>query len=244
MGSEAILSWWHFVCGREEFPGLASCWDAWAKSLEARAGGTFVIKPGAEFGASHLWWGRRRPRQTLHEGVDFQEVLKDGSVEQLLPGFWVPAIADGVVVAVFDDFLARTVVMRHSESILSLSSAGVSDRPSTTEPWQLCTLFAHVEPQPGVVPGRHVCAPGGSEAEAESVASIAVSKTAAPPHLHVSMLAAPVSFPWATLSGWPELLKRSAAREAAFLEPPPLGGAVDRRTTQVGTDTRARSRSR
>ncbi|CAE7456768.1 unnamed protein product [Symbiodinium natans] len=86
------------------------------------------------------------------------------------------------VVAIFDDFMAQTVVMTHQ--------AHWGER-------QLATMFAHVVPVPGLAPGQ-VCCPG------RQVAAVAASRTTAPPHLHLSLLAAPAAFPWMSLQGWPD----------------------------------------
>eukprot|EP00439_Symbiodinium_sp_Y106_P069419 s806_g11.t3 len=162
-------------------PLAASC-AAWLRALEARAGGRFILEAGAEFGSLNCWWGKRRPRPAPHEGVDFCDFQDfSGTKRQIKPGCPVPAVAEGQVVAVFEDFMAQTIIMTHQEHL---------------DGRQLATLLAHVLPAPGLAPG-HLCSPD------MEVAAVAASRTTAPPHVHLSVLAAPPGFPWASLHGWP-----------------------------------------
>ncbi len=44
--------------------------DAWLDALEDAAKASLLRVPGVEFGATHGWWGSRKPRPRPHEGVD------------------------------------------------------------------------------------------------------------------------------------------------------------------------------
>ncbi|OLP93153.1 hypothetical protein AK812_SmicGene24964 [Symbiodinium microadriaticum] len=180
-------------------PLAASC-AAWLRALEARAGGRFILEAGAEFGSLNCWWGKRRPRPAPHEGVDFCDFqdFNSGTKRQIEPGCPVPAVADGQVVAVFEDFMAQTIIMTHQEHL---------------DGRQLATLLAHVVPVPGLAPGQR-CSPD------VEVAAVAASRTTAPAHVHLSVLAAAPGFAWASLQGWPDLLQLHEQKELHFLEPP------------------------
>lgn len=179
----------------------------------APGGGALHFPAGADFLGSHLFWGKCSPRPAPHGGVDLCEVREpnsagDAGEPRPLPiGFGLPAVADGVVVAVFEDFVGRIVVMRHDHERVP----GLGDG----ETWPLHSLLAHVDLAEGIVPGASVL-----QASSVLAAALAASNTTAPPHAHLSLLAAPASFPWASLGGWPDLLSFSARREVTFLEPP------------------------
>ncbi|CAE7212389.1 GNTI [Symbiodinium sp. KB8] len=123
---------------------------------------------------------------------------KDARAGQIEPGCPVPAVADGQVVAVFEDFMAQTIIMTHQEHL---------------DGRQLATLLAHVVPVPGLAPGQR-CSPD------VEVAAVAASRTTAPAHVHLSVLAAAPGFAWASLQGWPDLLQLHEQKELHFLEPP------------------------
>jgi len=69
-----------------------------------------------EFGAETEWWGPRGRRRTAHEGLDFVEGFPKGApgAVGLVPeGTPARAVGDGEVVAALDDFMGKTVVVRH-----------------------------------------------------------------------------------------------------------------------------------
>merc|ERR1719401_1278914 len=111
------MSWWHISDGLDQCLQFADSCADWEQSLNGKVGGKLVLKDGAEFGASRLWWGRQKKRHAPHEGVDIHEALTCTGVHQLPVGFGVPAIADGVVVGIFEDFLAKSVVIQHLDTI-------------------------------------------------------------------------------------------------------------------------------
>lgn len=83
-----------------------SCLDAW------------VFRPGMFFGDQGEWWGSRNLRRTEHEGLDFAFGAKGapGTVFQAMPeGAPVRALAAGEAVGVLDDFLGKTIVIRHPD---------------------------------------------------------------------------------------------------------------------------------
>jgi murein DD-endopeptidase MepM/ murein hydrolase activator NlpD len=74
----------------------------------------WVFRPGMLFGDRIEWWGDRNRRRTEHEGLDFVEGLQQDRTARSIPeSTAICAMADGDVVAVLDDFLGKTVVMRH-----------------------------------------------------------------------------------------------------------------------------------
>ena len=92
-------------------------------------------RPGMEFKARAAWWGKAA-RPAPHEGIDLLflvDVL--GRRLALPPQALVVPLWEGEVAALLDDFLDRTVVVRH---------------PCTDEQGRtLVSLYAHVEPLVG-----------------------------------------------------------------------------------------------
>jgi len=124
-------------------------------------------------------------------------------------GFRVPALADGEVVAIFGDFIAHTIIVKHAQHAVPIAGA-----VGAHVGWPLYSLLAHVKPEPWVMPGVMVksCDP--------AVATVAPSTTSAPQHIHLSMLAATEQFPWTSVADWPTLIAFSAEGQLAFIEPP------------------------
>jgi hypothetical protein len=74
----------------------------------------WVFRPGMSFGDRIEWWGDGCRRRTEHEGFDFVEGIGPGASMRGLPeGTSVRSIAEGVAVALLDDFLGKTIVVRH-----------------------------------------------------------------------------------------------------------------------------------
>ena len=91
----------------------------WLETLTAESGfQRFVFKSGMFFGDCNEWWGERNRRRTMHEGLDFVEgITSDAKTGSIPVGTPVRAMADGEVVAILNDFLGKTVIVRHPEFI-------------------------------------------------------------------------------------------------------------------------------
>ena len=144
------------------------------------------FQPGMLFDAMDAWWGDRGRRTTPHEGLDLRlYVDRKGESHALGGGFRIPAIYEGQVVKVGDDFLGKSIYIRHA---LRDDSDNV-----------LFSIYGHTEPAEGI--DIDLAVAGG-----DVVACVAntSSKDAAPPHLHVSVVWVPPSLPvadltWATI---------------------------------------------
>ncbi|MDH4333143.1 MAG: M23 family metallopeptidase [Desulfobulbaceae bacterium] len=145
----------------------------------------WLFLPGMLFGETAAWW-KNTPRRTPHEGIDMLFFADQGEQRRQLPAqALVPPIWAGEVVALFDDFLGSTVVVRHP----------VMDGQG----WRLHSLYAHVRPL--VECGVQVTAE-------EPLAMVANGKprgmSAPPDHLHLSL--AWLAPGWsATELNWPTL---------------------------------------
>ena len=135
---------------------------------ESFAGWLFL--PGMLFNASDKWWGGKGERIAPHEGLDLR-LYEDarGRVLLLGAGSSVPAVYDGTVKGIVDDFLGKTIIMEH--------------RFPQMPAFQLITLFGHTKPAGGVRPGEAVKAGDVMAA----IASPGASGKAVDCHLHVSL---------------------------------------------------------
>jgi hypothetical protein len=136
------------------------------------------FKKGMRFGEAGKWWidGGRRPH--LHEGVDFcYYVAGNGAIKTVSPDTCVPPLYAGKVVNVFDDFIGRTILLKH--------------RIAGDNNLQLYSLYGHVNPLPHIVIGADVDF-------SEKMATIAdrnIKKRPMPSHLHLSTIWLPHFFP-------------------------------------------------
>ncbi len=130
----------------------------------------WAFVPGMLFNRSEKWWGDGGQRALPHEGVDFC-LFRDGlgALLRLDAGTLIPAMYDGVVVALIDDFLGTTIVLEHRRR-----GAGAA----------FLTVYGHTDPRKTLQPGSRVT-------EAEIIGRIAApgkSNASALPHLHVSVV--------------------------------------------------------
>jgi len=109
-------------------------------------------------------------RGGVHEGLDicwYRTV--DGRRLSLAAGARVPVISGGEVVSVVEDFLGASVFVAHARR--------------DSQGRQLHTIYGHIDPRAGLAPGSFL-------ADGDAVGTIADAsrrKTAAPPHLHITL---------------------------------------------------------
>ena len=146
----------------------------WLKRLTQESGfQSWAFRRGMFFGDRIEWWQDKNRRRTLHEGIDFAEgLLPDGTVQLIPEGTPVRALADGEITCLLDDFLNKTVVVRHSAI-------------RTEEGDVFCTFYSHIRPEPGTA---------GAVRKGQSLGIVAKSKNVpAPAHLHLTGAWAPDS---------------------------------------------------
>ncbi len=139
----------------------------------------WLFYPGMLFEATSEWWANLAARTRPHEGLDiclYQNRRKQ--VCTLDENTKIPAIYDGVVVGVINDFLGQTIIMEH--------------RDLGGESGICCyTFFGHTRPAEGL-------APGWSVKEGEPIAflsAVSGSKRGMLPHLHLSVGLASMAVP-------------------------------------------------
>jgi hypothetical protein len=130
----------------------------------------WVFCTGMLFHSTDKWWGDRKKRDKPHEGLDLclYQDQKD-TILRLEETAEVPAIYDGIVVGMIDDFLGKSVIMEH------LFPGGDNTR--------LCTIYGHTIPKDHL----HV---GDIVKQGDVIATVAdsiPSKINIFPHLHISL---------------------------------------------------------
>jgi hypothetical protein len=130
----------------------------------------WVLYPGMLFKASGKWWGDRGRRSTLHEGLDFC-LYRDGQdrIHQIDAGMKVPVLYDGAVVGIVNDFIGRSIIIKHYIQ-------EVNDR-------EFITVYGHTVPNDDICIGRTV----GTGEVIAAVAGLSESVQGMSPHLHISI---------------------------------------------------------
>jgi hypothetical protein len=148
----------------------------WEKRLSVDIGfESWVFREGMRFGSQVEWWGDGNRRSTEHEGIDFAEGKDAGGLVCGIPeGTPVRAISQGEAVAVLDDFLAKTVVLRHGKIENGYGAV-------------FHTLYSHIQPEiafPSLI------------AKGQILGTIRkLTPVSAPAHLHLGAAWIPLSLP-------------------------------------------------
>jgi hypothetical protein len=129
----------------------------------------WVFRKEMRFGATDKWWGDFGQRDFPHEGVDFCLYAdRAARIRRLKAGTRIPVMHDGVVRAVFKDYLGQAVIVEHE----------VQGEPNG----KYISAYAHTLPEKGIQPGT-------SLRRGDLIATIAdtrSSKAKILPHLHLS----------------------------------------------------------
>jgi hypothetical protein len=148
--------------------GIRAAFPGWLERFAADAGlESWLIRPGMFFGDRMEWWGDGNRRRSEHEGVDFAEGLDpNGMIANLPEGTPVRAMLRGEVASVLDDFLGRTVLVRHPE-IVNKSGA------------VLYTQYSHIRPV--------TLLPGSTVSENQEIGHVGrLTASNAPVHFHLA----------------------------------------------------------
>jgi murein DD-endopeptidase MepM/ murein hydrolase activator NlpD len=124
---------------------------------------------GMLFNSPDKWWGDHGRRDYPHEGIDLC-LYNDrcGARRQMDANTRIPVLHDGVVRAIFKDYLGRAVIIEHEYD------CGNSAR--------FISFYAHTKPRPDIEVGRIV-----KKGEViATLADTANSKSKIKAHLHLS----------------------------------------------------------
>ena len=129
----------------------------------------WLFCPGMLFHSPDKWWGDFGRRDFPHEGLDFCLYRgPSGKIMRLDPNIRIPVMQDGVVRAMFADYLGRALIVEHAD--------GRSSR-------RWLSVYAHTKPLEGIEPGLFV----KKGTVIATIADTSHSKAGIYPHLHVSL---------------------------------------------------------
>jgi murein DD-endopeptidase MepM/ murein hydrolase activator NlpD len=161
--------------------------------LDKQGFSTWFFYPGMEFGAQDTWWGAKVKRARPHEGIDlcFYRGVKD-NIFHIDERAKIPAMYDGIVVKIIDDFIGKTIIMRHSFPEIGEGT--------------FLTMYGHTNPGESLETDRSV-------KMGEIIATLAVPRGAnAPlPHLHLTFAWNPGKIPYDVLD-WTTIVNPGIAR--------------------------------
>ncbi len=128
----------------------------------------WIFYPGMLFGSEEKWWNKGK-RDNPHEGLDLC-FYKDqiDRICLLDEQTKIPAIFNGMIVGIFEDFLGKSIIVEH---VLNKQAGS------------FCTIFGHVIPKSGIATGSRI-------KQGEPIALISgtgKSKSKILPHLHISL---------------------------------------------------------
>lgn len=94
----------------------------------------WLFYTGMLFNSRDKWWGDFKFRATAHEGIDISFYrTQAGEIKCFDNSIKVPAMDDGKIVNICDDFLGQTLVVKHK-------APAYSDR-------QIFFIYAHIIPE-------------------------------------------------------------------------------------------------
>ncbi len=130
----------------------------------------WIFCHGMLFNSPDKWWGDHGLRDYPHEGIDLC-LYRDSSyrIRRMNETTRIPVMQDGVVKAIFKDYLGKALVIEHEHSG---SNTG-----------KLISFYAHTDPRPDIEAGAIV-------KEGDIIATLADtsnSKSNISPHLHFSL---------------------------------------------------------
>jgi len=146
----------------------------WLKRFAADAGmESWTFRPGMVFGDRIEWWGDRNRRLSEHEGIDFAEGLcSKAQVRKIPEGTPVRALDNGEIISILDDFLGKTILVRHPSTVNKDGSV-------------LYTQYSHILPDVAA----------GSTIQKEQVVGRVgrLTESTAPVHFHLAAAWIPLS---------------------------------------------------
>ena len=161
--------------------GIAENFPVWLDELKKGSGfESWVFRAGKLFGACTEWWGDQNRRYAEHEGIDFAEGRdSDGLLRPMPEGTPVRAIEDGEIAVVLDDFLGKTILIRHSQTVNKQGSV-------------LYTQYSHILP---------VEFPASAVAKGQLLGRVGrMTRSKVPAHFHFAAAWVPQTLPPSALT--------------------------------------------
>lgn len=107
----------------------------------------WLFYPGMLFSSWDKWWGDFGIRATAHEGIDitYYRTLS-GNLCRFDPSILIPAMEDGLIINICDDFLGRTLIIEHDQAELS----------GFNRHTKIVSAYAHLVPEKGLSIGQKI----------------------------------------------------------------------------------------
>lgn len=141
-----------------------------ANKLDLNGFKHWLFCPGMLFNAPDKWWGDHGQRDFPHEGLDFCLYRgQTGKIMRLDQNIRIPVMQDGVVRAMFADYLGRALVVEHVDA--------------HNDNRRCLSVYAHTKPLETIEPGLFV----KKGTVIATIADTSQSKARIFPHLHVSL---------------------------------------------------------
>ena len=153
----------------------------------------WVFYPGMLFQDMEAWWTDNGLRPTPHEGIDLCFYRDNtGQVSRISNGAKIPAMYAGDIVHIHDDFLGKSIYVKHS----------INDKRGNA----LHSIYGHTIPRNHYVTGKRV-------REGDIIAEVAAisENSKVLPHIHITMAWIPESLPCKKLNWDTILTSRSVA---------------------------------
>ncbi|MCP4670224.1 MAG: M23 family metallopeptidase [Desulfobacula sp.] len=126
---------------------------------------------GMLFSSRDKWWGDFKYRQSAHEGIDITFYRLNHKIHSFNDSIKIPAMEDGIVLNICDDFLAKSLVIKQKTTVCN---------------GQILFVYAHLIPKQDLKPGQII-------KKNEVLATICKNSKnpQLPPHLHFSCFEVP-----------------------------------------------------
>ena len=144
---------------------------------EANSPVQWLFHCGMLFSSLNKWWGDFKFRHAIHEGIDITYFrTRSGEIKCFNPSTRIPAMDNGKIIHICDDFLGQTIVVEHDISI-SFNR-------------RILFVYAHIIPETNVKTGILIH-------KDDIIATVCDTKKnpILPPHLHFSCFEVPSYIP-------------------------------------------------
>ena len=124
----------------------------------------WIFCPGMLFRSGQKWWGDRGYRESAHEGLDLLTYRNNkGDVLRLDEKTELPAIYDGTVIKIIDDFIGKSIFVEHGGGFFTAFShitplKGIEEGTKMNEGDIIATITEISDPESRIAPHLHITA--------------------------------------------------------------------------------------